>query len=156
MDEHVFARGDGPGLDVFGLRAFDKTKAVTRMLLGLLLCELRLMIPDDKLGNDGFHDVMIENLSGIPAWRSSYVSPGEVTSLRRQWPKAVFETLRRRAPDIDKAFRYSGPGYCGVCDIRIHSPLDAHMVACHGVGSIMALSCHRDFLRSYFLKTTGE
>ena len=59
-----------------------------------------------------------------------------------QWPKAVFETLRRRAPDIeslrrdapnrtDKAFRYSGPGYCGVCDIRIHLPLDAHMVACH-------------------------
>ena len=127
---------------MFGLRAFDKTKAVTRMLPGSSPCELRLMVPDDKLGKDGFHDVMIENLSGTLAWRSSYVSPAEVTSLRRQWPKAVFETLRRRAPDIerlrrdapnrtDKAFRYSGPGYCGVCDIRIHSPLDAHMLACH-------------------------
>ena len=52
------------------------------------------------------------------------------------------ETLRRRAPDIerlrrdapnhtDKAFHYSGPGYCGVCDIRIYSALDAHMMACH-------------------------
>ena len=78
---------------VFGLRAFDKTKAVTRMLLGSSPCELRLMVPEDKLGKDGFHDVMIENLSGTPAWRSSYVSPAEVTSLRRQWPKAVFETL---------------------------------------------------------------
>ena len=126
--------------DVFGLRAFDKTKAVTRMLPGSSPYELSLMIPDDKLGNDGFHDVMIENLSGTPAWRSSYVSLAEVTSLRRQWPKAVFKTLRRRAPDIerlrrdapnrsDKVFRYRG--YCGVCDIRIHSPLDAHMVACH-------------------------
>ena len=52
----------------------------------------------------------------------------EVTTLRREWPKAAFETLRRQAPDIerlrrddpnraDKAFRYGGPGYCGVCDM---------------------------------------
>ena len=87
--------------DVFGLRAFDNTKPVTRMLPGSSPCELILMVPDDKLGKDGFHDVMIENLSGTPTWRSSYVSPAEVTTLRRQWPKAVFETLRRRAPDIE-------------------------------------------------------
>ena len=128
--------------DVFGLRAFDNEKPVTRMLPGSSPCELRLMIPDEKLGKDGFHDVIIENLSGTPTWRSSHVSPAEVTTLRRQWPKAVFETLRRRAPDIerlrrdapnrtDKAFHYSGPGYSGVCDIRIYSALDAHMMACH-------------------------
>ena len=88
--------------DVFGLRAFDNEKPVTRMLPGSSPCELRLlMIPDDKLGKDGFHDVIIENLSGTPTWRSSHVSPAEVTTLRRQWPKAVFETLRRRAPDIE-------------------------------------------------------
>ena len=128
--------------DVFGLRAFDNTKPVTRMLPGSSPCELTLMVPDDKLGKDEFHDVMIENLFGTPSWRSSYVSPADVTTLRRKWPKAVFETLRRRALDIecvrrdapnrtDKAFRYNGPGYCGVCDIRVHSALDAHMVACH-------------------------
>ena len=61
--------------DVFGLQAFDNTKPVTRMLPGSSPCELRLMVPDDKLGKDGFHDVMIENLSGTPTWRSSYVSP---------------------------------------------------------------------------------
>ena len=42
--------------DVFGLRAFDNTKPVTRMLPGSSPCELRLMLPDDRLGNDGFHD----------------------------------------------------------------------------------------------------
>ena len=47
--------------DVFGLRAFDNTKPVTRMLPGSSPCELRLMLPDDRLGNDGFHDVIIEN-----------------------------------------------------------------------------------------------
>ena len=108
--------------DGFGLRAFDDTKPVTRMLPGSSPCELRLMLPDDKLGNDGFHDVIIENLSGTPTWWSSYVSyvsPTEVTSLRRQWLKAVFDTLRRWASDVerlrrdapkwaDKAFRYGG------------------------------------------------
>ena len=65
-----------------------------------------------------------------------------MTSLRRRWPNAVFSTLRRRVSDIerlrrdapkrtDKAFRYSGPGFCGVCDTRIYSALDAHMMAHH-------------------------
>ena len=56
--------------DVFGLRAFDNKQPVTRMLPGSSPCELRLMIPDDKLDKDGFHDVIIENLSGTPTWRS--------------------------------------------------------------------------------------
>ena len=59
------------------------------------------MLPDDKLGNDGCHDVIMENLSGTPTWRSSHVSPAEVTLLRRQWPKAVFDTLRRRMSDVE-------------------------------------------------------
>ena len=128
--------------DVFGLRAFDATKPVTRMLHGSSPCELRLMLPDDKLGIDGFHDILVENLSGTPAWWSSHVSQADMTALRRRWPKAVFNTLRRRASDVerlrrdapkraDKAFRYGGPGFCGVCNIRIYSALDAHMIASH-------------------------
>ena len=128
--------------EVFGLRAFDAAKPVTRMLPGSFPCELRLMLPDDKLGIDGFHDILVENLSGTPTWRSSHVAPADMTSLRRQWPKSVFNTLRRRASDVerlrrdapkraDKAFRYGGPGFCVVCDTRIYSALDAHMIACH-------------------------
>ena len=52
--------------DVFGLRAFDAEQPVTRMLPGSSPCELRLMLPDDKLGIDGFHDVLIENLPATP------------------------------------------------------------------------------------------
>ena len=86
--------------DVFGLRAFDAEQPVTRMLPGSSPCELRLMLPDDKLGIDGFHDVLIENLSATPTWRSSHVAPADMTSLRRRWPKAVFNTLRR--PDMPR------------------------------------------------------
>ena len=42
------------------------------------------------MGADGFHDVVIENLSASPAWRSSHVSPADVKSLCRRWPKAVY------------------------------------------------------------------
>ena len=41
--------------DVFGLRAFDTDSPIARMLPGSTPCELRLMLPDAKLGIDGFH-----------------------------------------------------------------------------------------------------
>ena len=95
-----------------------------------------------RLGIDGFHDIIIQNLTASPTWRSPHVSPADIASLRRRWTKAVFSTLRRQASDVerlrrdapkraDKAFRYSGPGFCGVCDTRVYMTLDAHMIACH-------------------------
>ena len=41
--------------DVFGFRAFDAEKPLTRMQPGSSPC-----------GNDGFHDFLIENLSATP------------------------------------------------------------------------------------------
>ena len=68
--------------DIFGLRAFDSNLPLTRMLPGSSLCELRQLLPDAKIGTEGFHDVVIENLSTSPKWRSSHVLPSDVTSLR--------------------------------------------------------------------------
>ena len=67
--------------DVFGLRAFD----------------LILLIPDAMIGQDGFHDVVIDNLIGTLEWRSRHVSPSDVIGLRRRWPQAVFHVLRKRS-----------------------------------------------------------
>ena len=60
--------------DVFGIWAFDSKLPLTRMLPGSNQCELRLMLPDSMIGADGLHDVVIENLSASPAWRSSLVA----------------------------------------------------------------------------------
>ena len=49
--------------DVFGLRAFDEKMPITRMLPGSSPCDLKLLIPDAMIGQDGFHDVVIENLN---------------------------------------------------------------------------------------------
>ena len=56
---------------------------LTRMLPKSSRCELRLMLPDSKLGT-GFHNVLIDNLAASPSWRSSHISPADVTVLR-QW-----------------------------------------------------------------------
>ena len=123
--------------DVYGLWAF------AQMLPGSTPCELRLMLPDAKLGIDGFHDIIIENLTASPTWRrSSPNSPADITVLRQRWLKDVFRTLSCRAPDMERlrrdarkrsdwVFRHSGPGYCIVCDERLYTALDAHMIAFH-------------------------
>ena len=125
-DEHEFARCDldlSISPDVFGLRAFETDSPIARMLPGSTPCELRLMLPDTKLG--------IDNLTASPPWRSSHISQGDVAALRRLWPKDVFRALYRRATDVERlhrdarkrsdwAFRYSGPGYCSICDESVH------------------------------------
>ena len=67
--------------DVFGLKAFDEKMPITRMLPGSSRCELRLLLPDTKIGKDGFHDVVVENLIGSSTWRSRHVSPSDVIAL---------------------------------------------------------------------------
>ena len=79
--------------DVFGLRAFDASKPLTRILSVSSPCELRLKLPDSDSGPEGFHDVIVENLAVTPTWRSRHISPRDVTSLRRRWPNAVFGTM---------------------------------------------------------------
>ena len=129
-------------VDAFGVRAFNPSKPLTRMLPGSSPCELRLMLPDLDIGPGGFHDVLIENLAASPTWRSRHISPGDVTSLRRRLPKAIFGTMRRRSKEVERlrrfarhrpewAFRHSQPGFCSVCQEYITSALDVHMMNAH-------------------------
>ena len=55
--------------DVFGLRAFEENLPITRMLPGSSPCELRLLLPDSMIGKEGFHDVVVENLTASSMWR---------------------------------------------------------------------------------------
>ena len=109
--------------DVFGLKAFDENMPITRMLPGSSPCELRLLLPDTNIGNDGFHDVVVENLIGSSTWRSRHVSPSDVITLRRRWPRAVFQVMKERSTELEDlrrqaytglqwAYRCAHPGYC--------------------------------------------
>ena len=100
------------------------------------------MSPDSKIATDGFHDVIAENLAASPTWRSWHISPGDVTSLRRRWPKAVFRIMGRRAKEVERlrrfarrrpewAFRQREPGFCSICQEQVASALDVHMINFH-------------------------
>ena len=100
------------------------------------------MLPDSKIAPDSVHDVLVENLAASPTWRSQHISPGDVTSLRQRWPKAVFRTMRQRSKEVELlrrfarrrpewAFRHNGPGFCSICQEQIVSALDVHMINVH-------------------------
>ena len=127
--------------DAFGLRAFGEKMPITRMLPGSGPCDLRLLIPDAGLGKEGFHDVVIENLLGTSVWRSKHVTPADVIGLRQRWPRAVFHVMRERSVEMEDlrrkaytsgqpAYRYTGRGYCPVCETKSDHALDSHMM-CH-------------------------
>ena len=126
--------------DVFGLRAFDSAKPITRMLPGQFPNELRVLIPDLGIAPEGFHD--ISDLSATPAWRTSRLSPGDVTSLRRRWPRILFhamhkrqeemETLRRECRDRpEREFRQGHPDHSPQCHEYVTPALDQHMMNNH-------------------------
>ena len=112
------------------------------MLPGSSPCELRLLLPDSKIGTDGFHDVIVENLSASTTWRSRHVSPSDVTALRRRRPKTVLKVMQRRGMEIERlrrqahrrpewAYRHSQPGFCPMCKTLVESSLEVHMMCFH-------------------------
>ena len=70
--------------DVFGLRAFDRREPMVWVLPGDFSNTVRVLVPDATATPVGFHDVMIENLSNTPDYRSRLVSARDITSLRRR------------------------------------------------------------------------
>ena len=66
-----------------------------------------LLIPDLGIAPAGFHDVVIENLAATPTWRSRHLHPGDVTSLCRRWPKALFRTMPKRLMNMERRSRHS-------------------------------------------------
>ena len=128
--------------DVFGHRAFDESLPITRMLPGSSPCELRLLLPDSMIGKEGFHDVVVENLTASSTWRSRHVSPSDVIALRRRWPKAVFQVMKERGTEMEHlrrqayqrpewAYRHAQPGFCPMCKTLTESLLESHMMCCH-------------------------
>ena len=85
--------------------------------------------------------MVVDNLIGSSTWRSRHVSPYDVIALRRRWPGVVFQVMRERSVDLEDlrqqayagqlpSYRYTGRGYCPVCEIRTEDSLDSHMM-CH-------------------------
>ena len=91
--------------DMFGLRAFDVAKPLTRMLPGQFANELRLMIPDLGIAPEGFHKIMIEDLAATPTWRSQCLLPGDFS------PQTVAESLVPNDEETLNGYGAAPPGF---------------------------------------------
>ena len=91
---------------------------------------------------EGFHDIVIKDLSATAAWQSRRLLPGDVTSFRRRWPKILFRIMRKRLMEMEKLrwencdrpkweFRHGHPGRCSLCQEYIATALDRHMMDVH-------------------------
>ena len=100
------------------------------------------MIPDLGIAPQGFHDILIEDLSATPSWRSCRLLAGEVTSLCRRWLKILFQTMRKHLAEMEQLrrdscdrpeweFRHGHPGRCSLCQEDFVTTLDRHMMDVH-------------------------
>ena len=128
--------------DVFGLRAFDSESLITQMLPGQFRNEFRVLIPDQGVALEAFHDIVITDLSTTPEWRTSRLVPSDVTSLRQRWLRILFRTMHKRQEEMEKLrrscrdrpemeFRQGHPGYCPQCKEYVAIALDRHMMDNH-------------------------
>ena len=76
-------------LDVFGLRAFDSRESVVLMLRGDFQNLVLVLAPDATAGPRGFHDIILEVLSGTPNYWAGRIVPSDATTLRRRWPPSL-------------------------------------------------------------------
>ena len=76
--------------DVIGLRAVQPDAAVVKLMSIPNNRCIRVVIPDDNVGTDGFHEVLIHDMADAD---SPYVPISDLGYLRLDWPKALFSYM---------------------------------------------------------------
>ena len=79
-------------LDVMGLRARRPDAPVVKVMSGSDNHCDRVLIPDDNVGDQGFHDLLLFDKTGADA---TSVSINDLSSLRQQWPVLVVSGMAR-------------------------------------------------------------
>ena len=69
--------------DVVDLPAFDDRAPVVRVLPGDFGNTVQVLVPDIRAEPRGFHDLLIENLSGTKACHVRPASAGDLAELKR-------------------------------------------------------------------------
>ena len=84
--------------DVIGLRAVQPEAAVVKVMSIPDNRCIRVVIPDDNVGTDGFHEVLIHDMVDADAL---YVPVSDLGCLRLDWPKALFSYMGRYQDDLE-------------------------------------------------------
>ena len=104
--------------DVIGLRAIQPDAAVIKVMPISGNCCIRVVIPDDHLGTDGFHEILIHDMVEE---EPPFVAMSDLGCLRLNWPRAIFSFLGRCRVDLEHL--------CHECRERFGSTQSVHSVA---------------------------
>ena len=109
--------------------------ALVRVLPGASANLFRVLVPDDCAEPQGFHDLLIEDMSATivrPA------SAGDLTELRQHWPPSLLSGMTQHQIDMKtqrrECKRQLGnhcPGRCPHCGTYISSRLSRHVMSFH-------------------------
>ena len=96
---------------------------------------IRVVIPDDNVGTDGFHEVLIHDMADADA---PYVPVSDLGCLRLDWLKALFSYMGRYQVDLEhlrhecrERFSNVQPGLCTQCGKYICGDLGRHVASFH-------------------------
>ena len=81
--------------DVVGLRTFDDRAPVVRVLPSDFGNTVRVLVPDVRAEPSGFHDLLIDNLSGSKTCHVRPASTGDLIELKRRWPCSLLSAVTK-------------------------------------------------------------
>ena len=121
--------------DVIGLRAIQPNAAVIKVMSIPDNRCIRVVIPDDHVGTDGLHEVLIHDMDEADP---PYVALSELGSLRLDWPRAIFSFMGRYQVDLEhlrhecrERFGSVQSGLCTYCGKYIRQDLGRHVACFH-------------------------
>ena len=112
--------------DVIGLRAIQRAAAVVKVMSIPNNRCVRVVIPDNNVGTNGFHEILIHDMADADA---SDVPVSELGCLRLDWPKAVFSYMGRH--ECRERFRSVQSGLCTYCGKFIRGDFGQHVTHFH-------------------------
>ena len=90
---------------------------------------------DDRAAPQGFHDLLIDNLSDMKVLPTS---AGDLTVLRQHWPPSLLSGMTKRQIDMEAQRRECKhqfdnlcPGKCPHCGTYINTSLSRHVMSFH-------------------------
>ena len=96
---------------------------------------VRVLIPDENVGYQGFHDVLLNDMADADA---PYVAVSELSALRQEWPALVISgmirhqfELEQMRHDCKKKYRGTQTGLCTFCGKVIRLDLARHVANYH-------------------------
>ena len=130
--------------DVIDLCAIQPDVAVIKVMLISVNCCIRVVIPDDHLGTDGFHEILLHDMEEEDP---PFVAVSDLGCLRLDWPRAIFSFMGRYQVDLEhlrhecrKHFASTQSGLCTFCGKYIQQNLGQH-VACYHMDLAQLWQC---------------